>query len=606
MKLTITGASVFTNRLYEACGPYQWARELLINALEAGASKVDFGVVPYCGNACRAVYDDGEGMSRAELVAFFGTLGVGSKRIGDVHDNFGVGAKVATLPWNPNGVVVLSYKGGVGNLIWMVLDDATGDYELVEFSTGSGTTASAINPDTHRIEGLDINTIRPHWMTDHGTCVLLLGSEAHPNTAVGNPDAGERDLKGLSSYLNTRFWDLTGYDIQVTELRSTTTQETSRRKITGARYYLEDVESTSGRLAHRGSLKLAKGCVDAAWWLWEGERPHIHSYARRPGYIAIKYKNELHHVTNSKLDFRNFGVVESKVQQNLTIVLEPRPLAAGPDGDWGVYHDQSRTRLLFTDSNGRGQNIPLFDWGREFAENIPAPILDAVTDARGETSGTIESEEYRKRLQDKFGNRWRVRRLVLAPAGDGDTPAGARDDEIPVEVSAHQSGAIREDGHRNNKPMRKSVIRRVATPVGNETAVEGFEPVDVPHYRYTRADAFARPWHLAAWAPNDVGGPAVLINTDSHILRDIIKYHQANYPDIFADEVSETVRAVFGEVAACKVAHSQKLAALVPEEQLNRDYRSEEALTLGLMGLLAEDAVIAARLGHKLGRKQAG
>lgn len=36
---------------------------------------------------------------------------------------------------------------------------------------------------------------------------------------------------------------------------------------------------------------------------------------------------------------------------------------------------------------------------------------------------------------------------------------------------------------------------------------------------------------------------------------------------------------------------------------LDKLYRSEEALTLALMGLLAEEAVIAQRLG-KLGRKK--
>lgn len=55
-------------------------------------------------------------------------------------------------------------------------------------------------------------------------------------------------------------------------------------------------------------------------------------------------------------------------------------------------------------------------------------------------------------------------------------------------------------------------------------------------------------------------------------------------------------------VAACKVAHSQKLASEVPEE-LNATYRSEAALTVGLMGLIAEESLIGPRLG-RLGRKK--
>ena len=51
------------------------------------------------------------------------------------------------------------------------------------------------------------------------------------------------------------------------------------------------------------------------------------------------------------------------------------------------------------------------------------------------------------------------------------------------------------------------------------------------------------------------------------------------------------------------VAHSQKLSRNVPREVLDRDYRSEAALTVALMGLLAEEAVIAQRLG-RFGRKK--
>ncbi len=132
------------------------------------------------------------------------------------------------------------------------------------------------------------------------------------------------------------------------------------------------------------------------------------------------------------------------------------------------------------------------------------------------------------------------------------------------------------------------------------------EPVDVPRYRFSRADAFTRPWHMAMWVPHDPEGPTVLINVESHVLLEIVRYHQSQYPDVFAEEVAETVRKVFGEIAACKIAHSQKLTRIVPEEELDKDYRSEAALTVGLMGLLAEEAVIAQRLGKVVGRKTNG
>src|SRR5438552_18431158 len=112
MKLNIVGASNWVNRMFEACGNYQWAREFLKNSLEAGATRVEFGIewqaVEKLGVYRRTVIDNGSGMDQGELLKFFSTLGEGGKKIGGIHDNFGVGAKIAALPWNPLGLVVIS------------------------------------------------------------------------------------------------------------------------------------------------------------------------------------------------------------------------------------------------------------------------------------------------------------------------------------------------------------------------------------------------------------------------------------------------------------------------------------------------------------------
>jgi hypothetical protein len=134
-------------------------------------------------------------------------------------------------------------------------------------------------------------------------------------------------------------------------------------------------------------------------------------------------------------------------------------------------------------------------------------------------------------------------------------------------------------------------------------AVERGVPVDVPRIAFAHADEFQKPWHLALWAPNDPDGPSIRVNIDSEILQQSVEYHQRQYPDVYAEEVAKEVRQAFGEIAACKVAHSQKLRKLVPQQELDADYRSEASLTLALMGLMAEEAVIAQRLA-RLGRKK--
>jgi hypothetical protein len=95
----------------------------------------------------------------------------------------------------------------------------------------------------------------------------------------------------------------------------------------------------------------------------------------------------------------------------------------------------------------------------------------------------------------------------------------------------------------------------------------------------------------------------VVLNSDSPILEEVVKYHQEQYAPVHEEEVAKTVRQVFGEVAVSKVAHSQKLTKQIAEEELDANYRSEAALTVALMGLLAEESLISQRLG-RLGRKK--
>jgi hypothetical protein len=188
---------------------------------------------------------------------------------------------------------------------------------------------------------------------------------------------------------------------------------------------------------------------------------------------------------------------------------------------------------------------------------------------------------------------------VKAEDGADTRPATAANEDVEVLGDPGPGDGRR---RRRQRTTVKAVCRR-ATAGGPDDGVERESPVGVPRYRLARADDFERPWHLAAWLPHDPQGPTVYVNQDSPILHDVVEYHRAQYPDVYAEEVATTVYQVFGEVAVCKVAHAQKLVTEVAEEELDRDYRSEPALTVALMGLMAEESRIAQRLG-KLGRKK--
>lgn len=114
-------------------------------------------------------------------------------------------------------------------------------------------------------DAVDWSAVRPDWLTGSGTVVVLLGSGQHRDTVLGNPDGGEQGIKGLSVYLNSRFWDLSAVEVTVVELRSERRESwpsnpserddarrPNNRRILGARHWLEGVTSNAGRLFAKG------------------------------------------------------------------------------------------------------------------------------------------------------------------------------------------------------------------------------------------------------------------------------------------------------------------------------------------------------------------
>ena len=62
-------------------GTFQWVRETLINAMEAGAKRIEFGIEWQAVGSQRVyrrvIADDGKGMTPEELVEFFNAFGGG-------------------------------------------------------------------------------------------------------------------------------------------------------------------------------------------------------------------------------------------------------------------------------------------------------------------------------------------------------------------------------------------------------------------------------------------------------------------------------------------------------------------------------------------------
>ena len=121
----------------------------------------------------------------------------------------------------------------------------------------------------------------------------------------------------------------------------------------------------------------------------------------------------------------------------------------------------------------------------------------------------------------------------------------------------------------------------------------------IPHYRRVTAED-VDPGMIAAWQPNDPEFPegVVLLNVEHPVLVEQIEHFQAQYPDHYADEIADNVVAAYGEIAVAKIAHSEHLKGMHLTSTIENDFRSSAALTMSLLGLLSEEAVIAPRLGR--------
>lgn len=201
---------------YEAGGPYQWAREAWRNSQESGADKIYFDVERQAavskGVLRRVIIDNGSGMEPDDMRVFLTTFGGGGKPIG-VDSNFGQGFKSSVLPWNPYGVVVISYTKDQpdGSMLW-IERDATGNYALKEWQIVDDeedvAMVDVVVPFPDDDHGCDWSKIRPDWLVT-GTIMVLLGTSADADTVNGDPEPARGETtKGLIKYLNSRLFDV--------------------------------------------------------------------------------------------------------------------------------------------------------------------------------------------------------------------------------------------------------------------------------------------------------------------------------------------------------------------------------------------------------------
>lgn len=632
LPMKTAGTQHLIERTYRESGAFQWVRETYKNAEEAGATRVEFGIewqaVENLGVYRRVIADNGSGMSPEHLVEYFNTFGGGGKPIGGLHENFGVGSKTSLLPWNPAGMVVVSYQDGDAAMIEVQRDPATGEYGLrlhtaEDTETGEESLEEVVEPYEDDERGCDWSAVKPAWIKDHGTVIVLLGGDPGEDTVLGDRSREEQDIKGISTYLNRRIWEIPdGVEVIVDELRNNSRgdwprneeeghgsqpkvgvdRRTNSRTIRGAEFYITYPSKTfeKGKLAHSGSVDLPSGS-EVLWYLWDGDRPAIQSYAAQGGYIGALYENELYDVVSHQATYRSFGITEREVRSKVWLIVRP-PKAGADNGRHGVYPRTDRNSLLVKGGPDAGGPLPINEWAREFSTIMPKPLVDAINKARAKGGGSITDKAWRDKLADRFGSRWRIPKLRARKGGpvsvDSTQSGGSARTRIKKvkPASARQSGGSGGTEGAVNTGAKSGSVKAVKTTVGG----------GIPTFRKVGSDAVEEGM-LAVWQPNDPTEPngVVLINVDHPVLRAEIEHWASQYPDHLAEEVGKEVANVYGEMAVAKVAHSEHLKGIIPAADIEEQLRSPAALTMALLGLIGEEAVLAPRIGGKFSKKAA-
>jgi hypothetical protein len=627
LPMKTAGTQHLIERVYRESGEFQWVRESLINAFEAGATRVEYGIewqaVENLGIYRRVIADNGPGMTAEQLVEFFNTFGGGGKPIGDEHANFGVGAKTSLLPWNKYGLVVLSWIDGDASMIWVQQDPNTGEYGLrlvqaVDPDTEMETLDEVYQPYDDPRHGCDWSQVKPSWVDTHGTVLVLLGNEPGDNTILGDAGRNEADIKGISTYLNRRMWTIPdGVQVHVDEVRTNepagwppsekvahgpipprgaVDRRTNRREIRGARHYIEYRDAKEGRLAVSGTVQL-RDKTEVDWYLWEGERPRVHSYAAISGYIAALYRNELYDVGHHHSTYRTFGVSEQSVRSRLWLIVRP------PEFDdttkQGVYPKTDRNSLLLRGGPDAGAALPMNDWAGEFAEAMPTELYDAIQAARGGRTGTLD-ETWRERLAERFGLRWRIPKLRVKASGS-ETVDPTLAATLPRATKARRIRSGRIGGGQGGSHGAPTLGAKPGDLPAVRTKVAG----GIPSYRPVPASDLTNGM-LAAWYPNDPECPegVVLINREHPVLLAEVEHWQGQFANVHVEAIRQDVVDAYGQIAVAKVAHSEQLKGLLPSRTVDDDLRSEAALTMALIGLVAEEAVIAPRVGGKYRKRR--
>lgn len=388
----------------ERCPRSMMIRELTKNALEAASQsseakrQVVFKIVEDYTAPKLAIWNTGPGMDAKELYRMC-DLAASIRKDKGLDANFGMGAKVASLPSNKIGLVYRSCKSGQVNEV--ILCQLEGRYGRLRRQFQSGDFAEVIDiTEQVREEGYDLSE---DW-----TEVRLLGNNEQQDTAR-DPYNGDpkMDAQWLATYLYHRFYRLPN-GVRVTLMSGThklgdgtrVFEPLPRRADAGAFEKTDTVATPDGFRIHYfydppyekspSHNRSISGAIQSALSL-----------------VGVVYKDELYDVKTGRAWAINaplFGIPFGSKHISVHIEL--------PD-DAVVLPEAYRQFLRY--QRGEQDTVQSTDFGALVAQHRPQWLIEIIRSLAPESTN---SDDIRHELQ-KLLDDLRVRRVAPRVSGSG-------------------------------------------------------------------------------------------------------------------------------------------------------------------------------------------
>lgn len=394
----------------DRCPKVMMIRELFKNAIEAaeraaGGGKVEFYVAPRFAAPKLAIWNNGPGMDEEDLRTMTNLAASIGKEKG-LDKNFGMGAKVASLPSNRLGIRYRSCKNGMVHET--LLCQREGVYGRLRRVDSDGSELGDVVDVTATIVADDPRLLDEDW-----TEVVLLGNRPDQDTVAdpydGNP---AQPAFWLPNYLYQRFYNIPA-NVEVRFYEGTHSRKEGSR-----RFESIPARVAKGVFARSESVILANGMkihyiYDEALNGTSHNRSISGSIASAVSTCAVVFRDEMYAVLSGRawtIEAPIYGIPFGAKHISIHIEL--------PE-DAGVRPEGYRQFLRYID--GEQAQVEAANYAGDVLEHRPEWLIDLIHSLAPNSADA--NDEIRNKLQDML-NQLRVRTTSPQLSHSGGLPVG--------------------------------------------------------------------------------------------------------------------------------------------------------------------------------------